>query len=231
MYRHLKVILKKRVPNLEQTNNACNSATHFIVQTSSSQICLHQRSKEKLLTENINAQAQRKQLDGQSHVAAFKATVRQTTQSFILFWFLPRNARSLLHIYHTLKTIAQSFLSPGASKNTLAINHLCSSSPEQTGKGFITWLGRPKSQQSRSCCRSLYWSKTLQYTYSCPAHDTLFYLLSSHYCLSYKKIAVRCQCVISETSKIPHMKASSKIKWTTTISSYSCLPKFTWSHV
>lgn len=146
-------------------------------------------------------------------------------------WFLPRNARSLLHIYHTLKTIAQSFLSPGASKNTLAINHLCSSSPEQTGKGFITWLGRPKSQQSRSCCRSLYWSKILQYTYSCPAHDTLFYLLSSHYCLSYKKIAVRCQCVISETSKIPHMKASSKIKWTTTISSYSCLPKFTWSHV
>lgn len=85
MYRHLKVILKKRVPNLEQTNNACNSATHFIVQTSSSQICLHQRSKGKLLTENINAQAQRKQLDGQSHVAAFKATVRQTTQSFILF--------------------------------------------------------------------------------------------------------------------------------------------------
>lgn len=178
MYNHLRVILKKRVPNLEQTNNACNSATRFTVQTSSSQICLHQHSNGKLLTENINAQAQRKQLDGQSHVA-FKATVRQTTQSFILFWFFPRNARSLLHIYHTLKTIAQSFLSPGASKNTLAINHSCSFTPEQTGKGFIKWFGRPKSQQSLSCCRSLYWSKTLQYKYSCPAQDTLFYVIQS----------------------------------------------------
>lgn len=62
-----------------------NRPTKFITQLHTcsnqhSQICLHQHLNGKLLTENINTQEQKKQLDGQSHIAARKATVRQTTQ-------------------------------------------------------------------------------------------------------------------------------------------------------